>query len=231
VLQKQKQKHSCCLSASRSFVIKFALATLIDYRQLGSPELIAECVATQDPAAWQEFVRRFQPLIAGVVARTASRWTPATAAIVDDLVQETYVKLCTEEFRRLREFESWHEDAIYGFLKSVAYRVTLDHFKVHYAAKRGARLRSSSDFDTSLRVEGRSSSVESEILVRELEEMAGEVSEESRDRLIFELYYRQGFTTRKIAGLPAIGLSQKGVESCLHRLTERLKKRVSGATY
>jgi RNA polymerase sigma-70 factor, ECF subfamily len=203
---------------------------LIDYSQLGSSELIAECVSTRQAAAWEEFVRRFQPLIAGVVARTASRWTPATAAIVDDLVQETYVKLCTEEFRRLREFESWHEDAIYGYLKAIAYRVTLDHFKVHFAAKRGAQLRSSSDFDTSLRVEGRDSSVEGEILVQELEEMAGQIAEEERDRLIFALYYRQGFTTRKIAGIPAIGLSQKGVESCLHRLTERLRKRVTGAT-
>ena len=108
----------------RMFVIRFPLATLIDYRQLGSPELIAECVATQQAAAWQEFVRRFQPLIAGVVARTAGRWTSATASLVDDLVQETYVKLCTEEFRRLREFESWHDDAIYGYLKAIAYRVT-----------------------------------------------------------------------------------------------------------
>jgi len=213
----------------RMFVIRFPLATLIDYRQLGSPELIAECVATQQAAAWQEFVRRFQPLIAGVVARTAGRWTSATASLVDDLVQETYVKLCTEEFRRLREFESWHDDAIYGYLKAIAYRVTLDHFKVHYAAKRGARLRSASDFDTSMRVEGQNSSVENDILVRELEEIVGEVAEEDRDRLIFELYYRQGFTTRKIAAIPAIGLSQKGVESCLHRLTERLRKRVSRA--
>jgi RNA polymerase sigma-70 factor (ECF subfamily) len=179
-------------------------------------------------AAWQEFVRRFQPLIAGVVARTASRWGSVAPALVDDLVQETYVKLCTEEFRRLREFESRHEDAIYGYLKAVAYTVTLDHFKVYYAIKRGSRLHSTSDFDSSLRVEGQKSSVESDLLLHELEELAGEVAEEKRDRVIFALYYRQGFTTRRIAAMPTIGLSQKGVESCLHRLTERLKKRVSG---
>lgn len=178
-------------------------------------------------AAWEEFIRRFQPLIAGVVARTANRWGSVAPALVDDLVQETYVKLCTEEFRRLREFESRHEDAIYGYLKAVAYTVTLDHFKVHYAAKRGARLHSS-DFDSSLRVEGQKSSVENDVLLQELEELAGQVAEEERDRLIFALYYRQGFTTRRIAAIPAIELSQKGVESCLHRLTERLKKRVSG---
>jgi RNA polymerase sigma factor (sigma-70 family) len=182
-------------------------------------------------AAWQEFVRRFQPLISGVVSRTASRWGSVTPALVDDLVQETYVKLCIEEFRRLREFESRHEDAIYGYLKAVAYTVTLDHFKVHYAVKRGARLHSTTDFDSSLRVEGQKSSVESDLLLRELEELAGQVAEEERDRLIFALYYRQGFTTRRIAAIPAIGLSQKGVESSLHRLTERLKKRVSGETY
>jgi RNA polymerase sigma-70 factor (ECF subfamily) len=204
---------------------------LIEYSKLAAPELISECATTQHAAAWQEFVRRFQPLIAGVVARTASRWVTVTAALVDDLVQETYLKLCTEEFRRLRDFVSWHEDAIYGYLKAIAYTVTLDHFKVHYAVKRGARLQDSSDFDSSLRVEGRKSSVENDILLRELEEMAGEVAEEERDRLIFQLYYRQGLTTRKIAGIPAIGLSQKGVESCLYRMTERLRKRVAGRNY
>jgi RNA polymerase sigma-70 factor, ECF subfamily len=204
---------------------------LIDYSQLGSPELIAECATTSHAAAWQEFVRRFQPLIAGVVARTASRWVAVTSALVDDLVQETYLKLCTEEFRRLRDFVSWHEDAIYGYLKAIAYTVTLDHFKVHYAVKRGARLQNDSDFDASLRIEGRKSSVESDILLRELEEMAGQLAEEERDRLIFQLYYRQGFTTKKIACIPAIGLSQKGVESSLHRLTERLKKRVAGGKF
>jgi RNA polymerase sigma factor (sigma-70 family) len=204
---------------------------LTDYSQLETLELVATCVTSKHAAAWQEFVRRFQPLIAGVVARAAARWVPLTAGIVDDLVQETYVKLCSEEFRRLREFESRHEDAIYGYLKSIAYTVTLDHFKVHYASKRGARLRSNGSFDTSLRVVGQRSSVEMEILLRELEEMAGEGAEEKRDKLVFALYYRQGFSTGKIARIRSLGLSQKGVESCLHRLTERLKKRVAGGNY
>lgn len=180
---------------------------------------------------WEEFVRRFQPLIAGVVARTARRWVQVTPSIVDDLVQETYLKLCTEEFRRLREFQSRHEDAIYGYLKAVAYTVTLDYFKVHYAAKRGAKLRNDGDFEEFVRVEGKESPVESEILQQELEGMAHEMAEGERDRLVFFLYYRQGFTTSKIAQIPGLGLSQKGVESCLHRLTERLKKKVVGKVY
>lgn len=202
-----------------------------DYRNIPAQELIAHCLSTQSAIVWEEFLRRFQPLIAGVVARTARRWVPVTAAIVDDLVQETLLKLCTEEFRRLRDFQSRHEDAIYGYLKAVAYTVTLDYFKVHYAAKRGAKLRSDGDFEDVARVEGKDSSVENDVLQHELDQMAQDIAEGDRDRLVFFLYYRQGYTTHKIAQIPGIGLSQKGVESCLHRLTERLKKKVVGETH
>ena len=202
-----------------------------DYLQLDILELVAECIATGRAEAWQEFIRRLQPLIAGVVSRAAARWGTVTASLVDDLVQETYLKLCAEDFRRLREFESRHQDAIYGYLKSIAYTVTLDHFKVQHASKRGVRWGSSCDPDVSLRVVGQRSSVEMEILLRELEELASQGPEAKRDRIVFALYYRQGFSTAKIARIRSLGLSQKGVESCLHRLTERLKKRVSAANY
>lgn len=43
---------------------------------------------------------------------------------------------------------------------------------------------------------GKESSVESELLLRELEEMAGQFAEGERDKLVFVLYYRQGFTTK-----------------------------------
>jgi RNA polymerase sigma-70 factor (ECF subfamily) len=201
---------------------------LTNYGKLNSNELIAECIASSTPAAWQEFVRRFQPLIAGVVARTANRWQPASPALVDDLVQETYLKLCTEEFRRLREFKSRHNDAIYGFLKAVAYNVTLDYFKVRNAVKRGAKLMNNTDFDTSLKVAGQESPAEHKVLLQEIEAMIGEIAEKERDKVVFLLYYKQGFTAKTIAEIPSIELTEKGVESCLHRLTERLRKRVAG---
>ena len=40
-----------------------------------------------------------------------------------------------------------------------------------------------------------------------------------RDRAIFWLYYRHGFTAVEIAALPAVHLSHKGVESVLRRIT------------
>ncbi len=40
-----------------------------------------------------------------------------------------------------------------------------------------------------------------------------------RDRALFWLYYLQGFTAEEIARLPAAGLTAKGVESALRRVT------------
>lgn len=198
------------------------------YSKLDSTALITECVTANSAGAWEEFVRRFQPLIAGVVSRTASRWQSVSPSLIDDLVQETYLKLCTEEFRRLRDFESRHENAIYGFLKAVAYNVTLDYFKVRNAVKRGAGTEANAEFDDSLRTQGRESAIEDKLLLREIEGLVGEVAEKERDKVVFLLYYRQGFTAKTIAEIPSIELTEKGVESCLQRLTKRLKKRVVG---
>jgi hypothetical protein len=47
-----------------------------------------------------------------------------------------------------------------------------------------------------------------------------------RDRKLFWLYYRVGLTADEIAGLPSIGLSTKGVESSLLRLTRLLRQEI-----
>ncbi len=195
-----------------------------NYSELTSEALVKHCVSTGEPDAWEEFVHRFQPLIAGVVARTARRWTEASASLVDDLVQETYLKLCTEEFRRLRDFESRHENAIFGFLKAVAYNVTMDYFKVHYASKRGAKLQSNTDFEAALQTVTEDLSLDNRILLQEIEEVLDQITDTKRDKLVFLLYYRHGVTAKRIAGVPGIELTEKGVESCLRRLTSQLRK-------
>ena len=49
-----------------------------------------------------------------------------------------------------------------------------------------------------------------------------------RDRAFFWLYYRQGFTAEEIAGMAASGLTSKGVESALRRVTLWLRAAVDG---
>jgi DNA-directed RNA polymerase specialized sigma24 family protein len=47
-----------------------------------------------------------------------------------------------------------------------------------------------------------------------------------RDRVLFWLYYLQGLTAEEIARLPVVGLTAKGVESVLRRVTRWLREEI-----
>jgi RNA polymerase sigma-70 factor (ECF subfamily) len=57
--------------------------------------------------------------------------------------------------------------------------------------------------------------------MRSAPEMVGE-----RDRAIFWLYYRQGFTAEEIAGLIGAELTAKGVESALRRVAKWVRSEI-----
>jgi RNA polymerase sigma-70 factor (ECF subfamily) len=197
---------------------------------LSSEELIRMCVDTSDTAAWEEFVRRFRPVIAGTVLRTARRFGVSAPNVIDDLIQETYLKICANRCRVLREFQSQADDAIFGLLKTVAFSVAQDHLKGGLAEKRGAgRQDVAIDSHLESMIPGGEGlpQVEREILLREINDhlTGGAVQSVSgeRDRQIFWLYYRHGMTTRAIALIPGIGLTQKGVESVIQRLTNHVR--------
>ena len=67
-------------------------------------ELVRSCPLSRDRKAWEEFVRRFHRLIAAVALRTARQWGEPSDRILDDLIQDTYLKLCDEDCRLLREY-------------------------------------------------------------------------------------------------------------------------------
>jgi RNA polymerase sigma-70 factor, ECF subfamily len=85
----------------------------MDYATLSADELVIACGQSDDPAAWQEFVQRFHRLIATVALRVARRWGEPSPQVIDDLVQETYLKLCADNFQALRAFKPHHPDAFY----------------------------------------------------------------------------------------------------------------------
>jgi RNA polymerase sigma-70 factor, ECF subfamily len=203
------------------------------FAQLSPEELIQGCV-NADTVAWEEFMRRYYRLIAGVVIRTSQKWGESSPTTIDDLIQETYLKLCANDYRLLRAYDPKHPDAIYGYLKVITTNVVHDRFKALRSEKRGGAqiveelttLEKGSVVDEA---SGSQRALEREILLREIDAhlnalLSGETAD--RDRTIFWLYYRQGFTTRAIASLPAIGLTIKGVESAILRLTKLLRRRM-----
>jgi len=213
---------------------RFAPPSVPDYMALPTSELIRAC-ADGEVAAWQEFIRRFNRIIAITAYRAARRWGGDALAVVDDLTQETYLKLCADDARVLREFDSLRQDAIYAFLKVVTSNVANDYFKRLRAGKRGGS-RSDAPLDDAERngsAVGPSGDahVERAVLLKEVDACFCTVAPEQtheRDRTIFWLYYRQGLTAKEIMELPFKDLSLKGVESILHRLTRLVRTRLEG---
>jgi len=207
--------------------------TTADYSTVPVSELIRACV-DGEAAAWQEFIRRFNRIIAVTCYRAARRWGEGSPTIVDDLTQEAYVKLCADRARVLREFDSPSPDAIFAFLKVVTANVANDYFKRLHAGKRGGSQINESLEDAertgSATGPASSASMERSVLLDQVYACVTAVAPPEtlqRDRTIFWLYYRQGLTSQEIASLPSIGLSVKGVESMLHRLTQLVRARLA----
>lgn len=211
----------------------------LDFRSAPSEELIAACIAKNDESAWVEFVRRFRPLISTVVLRTARNWGEPIPGQLDDLIQDTFMKLCADDCRLLRNFHSAHPSAIFGFLKVITANVVHDHFKASHAVKRGAGGLPTSlqdhernePFATTASPRDNSSRMEHSILMQEIDRYLVQKvapTELTRSRRIFWLYYRCGLSARAISALPHIDLTTKGVESTILRLNRLVRTAVTG---
>jgi len=201
------------------------------FAKLSSPDLVRACAASCDERAWAEFIRRFHVVIAAAAQRTARLWQEPSNAQLDDLVQDTYLKLC--ESRLLASFHPQREDSIYAFLKVVAANVVHDHFKSENASKRGAR--QTDPISEPVEIDRRLANTRAfdvatqrlqldqidRVLIRVT---AGKnTKEQEKKRTIFWLRHRLGLTASEIASIPDIGLTTEGVESVLLRLATMIR--------
>lgn len=211
---------------------------MVSLSSYSAESLVQACVATNNEAAWAEFIRRFQPLVARVVARVTRRhWAQAPPHFLDDLIQEIYLKLCADDYRLLRRFESRHPDSIFGFLKVVSANVVLDYFKGERAQKRG--LDQTSALSQQL-VSNRpnhshngSLSMDDKITLRQIDDIVrtlytGDIL--IRNRAIFWFHYRDGMTAQAIASIHWIKLNTKGVESVLQRMKNLIQAQIGSGS-
>ncbi len=204
----------------------------MDPRKLTDEELVQLLLATRDEDLradlWVEFWRRFQPVIARTVRRRVLRYTRwVDHDWVDDLVQDTFLKICKDEFKIVRNFEFRHENALHGFLKVMAARVAEDDIRKKNSDKEGGGQSSENLDDSAQAASDRSSAVQSmlnNLRMSEIENCLQQRKGEpnfGRDHKIFWLYFREGFTANEISELPDVGFkSVKGVESALLRLSK-----------
>jgi len=198
--------------------------------EFSSTELVRACAGSKDEKAWAEFIRRFQVVIAAAVLRTARHWGEPPRSQLDDLIQDTYLKLCENDSRLLRSFQPRHEDSIYGFLKVVAANVVHDHFKSVRAAKRGAG--QTAALVEPIQIDRKTAGpdcfqvVSQRLQLEQVDKVLRQVTagrDQQRKRMIFWLRHRQGLTASEIAAIPSIGLTTAGVESVLLRLAVMIR--------
>ena len=215
--------------------IRHSLGGLVTpYAKLSAADLVRVCAGSDDPEAWAEFVRRFQPVIASAVLRTARHYGEPPRSLLDDLVQDTFLKLCENASRLLRSFQPRHQDSIFGFLKVVASNVVHDHFKSALAEKRG-----SGQVETigePLRFEARTQGIDGVatahklLQLEEIHRILVQVTvgrDQQRNCTIFWLRHRQGLTASEIAAMPDVELTTEGVESVLLRLTNMIGSHIN----
>jgi RNA polymerase sigma-70 factor (ECF subfamily) len=186
-------------------------------------DVIRECVSG-NAEAWVRFVRSFQRLISSTVLKTARRFGQPSPDLLEDLVQDTYVRLCADGFRVLRELRE--PSAAFGLVQAVAYTTVQDHFRSALAQKRGGGLALVPLDAGGPDHAGHRPPIERAVLISEIHDMLCKVTSSPRDRLMFWLYYRHGFSSQAIAALPSIRISPKAVESALLRLTAGIRRRL-----
>jgi RNA polymerase sigma factor (sigma-70 family) len=187
-------------------------------------DLLDLCLRSNDQAQWQEFVRRTQPLIANVIINTLRRWRDPAPSLVDDLVQETFLRLLANDCKALRSIRNEYENTIFGYLKVVASNVSCDHFrqprnKVSEVELDDMVVPPSPDGFDRIQFERLKDQIEAC-----LERGLSSSQTYKRDVAIFWLYYEQGYTAKEVSEIPGMGLSVKGVESTLLRLTRLIKE-------
>lgn len=194
-------------------------------------DVVVACLHGGDHAAWAEFIRRFNPLITAIAARAARKWGVASRPVLDDLVQDVYLKLCAERATLLKKFDPACSGSIYGFLKVFTSNTVHDHFRSLGTKKRGGQITTALTVEIESVVESNSDlsspqAIEISILFREIDAFlrrneTGPTGD--RDRRIFWLYYRVGLTCAAISQTTGVGLNTKGVESTILRLTRRVR--------
>jgi RNA polymerase sigma factor (sigma-70 family) len=188
-------------------------------------DLLHLCLSSDGQEHWREFVRRTQPLIASVVINTVRRWREPASALVDDLIQDTYVKLFGNDRKALRSIKNEYENTIFGYLKVVASNVVRDHFRQPVNKADEIELTDAvlpPDPDS----EDRREFARKKDTVREILTTLSSSETYARDVAIFWFFYEQGYTAKEISSLPAIALTVKGVEAVLLRLTRYIREKL-----
>ena len=163
----------------------------------------------------------------------SARSFSADQAMLEDLVQDVYVRLCDGNYKALRGLRGAHANSFHAYVGAIASGVVIDHFRKSLRVKRGGESRTvslealTSEIETLTSPENQ---LETTLMIERIDTCLDEVlpaKTRVRDRWIFWLRYRHGYTVAMIARTGQHGLSEEGIESLLGRTIRLLREKLT----
>ena len=221
----------------------------MDIRECTDAELVQKMFprpgqeAWELEAAWHEFIGRFEYILVKAIRLTYRRYALSqrlTHEDVLDLVQQIFLKLSENDYRALRELKCNKEGSVRLFLYAVAANTALDYVRATQVARRPAIAQSLSEpkheeeewkGTRGEQLYAKDSNPEELYLNKELiEQVLAVVDKESdqknraRNRKIFMMALRDGYTRSEIAAQIGIDLKLPGVNSLLFRIKKKIEE-------
>ena len=221
----------------------------MDIKKLTNTELVKLCAREpRNRNAWLEFYSRFDERIWLVVFRECRanityEMTSQLNQVVQDLVQEVYLRLVEKKCKALKAYEGACENSIYIYLGTIAKNVVRN-----YVIKMAAQKRPSIEkfiYDTSFVTEGGRETLVSdrfqsnygdiedefrlEILEEEIEDILDKClkgKDRERNKIIFKLYFYEGFSSEEITSQFSFNLSSKRIGNIISEVKQELRKKL-----
>jgi RNA polymerase sigma-70 factor (ECF subfamily) len=185
---------------------------------------LRRCLAGANETDWNLFIRLSQPVVASGILRSVSGAARADRGLVEDLIQDVFLKLCADDFRALRSFRGADANALRAYLKAIAGALAMDHFRSQSSRKKGSG-KGPASLDDLPSPPGENDPqfdlLERRLLLQHVDKCLD--SQEPRNRTIFWLYHRDGFSPKAISALPGMNLGSGGVETAIYRLTQAVR--------
>lgn len=172
--------------------------------------------------AGNEFFERFDKFIRLAVLK-ASRRSNSTVGrgLLDDLMQDVYMKLFANDGQALKQFKGQHENSIFVFLQVIATRVVMQHrLKMMVQKRRRPEL-----------LDHPSDPLENYLEAHERQEIENVLEEvitgrnKERDKAIFKTYLFEYSQPERIA--LNFDLSQTRVKNIISMITKKIREKFS----
>jgi len=210
-------------------------------------DLVALCA--QQPwnrEAWLEFYNRFDERIWLVINRECkekgiSEDVSESNQVIQDLVQDVYVRLVENDCKALKNFKGTFENSIFTYLGKIANSVVCNHITNKKAKKRPPIQKSIDEplwnskerrkvlFEEILKLPYNDSEVNIDFkdIKDKIEKLLDKIlkgKHKQRNKIIFKLYLYEEYSPNEIAAQFGFGLSAKTVNNIIRKIILNLRK-------